>query len=709
MRLLAPDHAAALRDTATWFDNPFASRDARRDARRSQLTRTICWFSLMLAIVCIPAFIGLQKLVTITRGVPWYLTGDPVLALLVLVSGIHVWFISSTAQRGTVLILGQEASRNTLMHLLTLPTPTFQVVLQIIVYPWCAAMRVALLMLPVYAMGVAMDRISLLDLVMLYAVFSSSALALPLLRRPALGDMAPVVASLPQRQQAASAAMLSPNSKFQSGAGNTNSAGGWMAIAFIIPMLSIVIGLASGRGPGGANALLHPYLPSRIIALLPSSMVSWPLLLGRLLITPLSWFSLRVPLIVFALPLALAQKYFNLVRTAEFMQVGSYRDLASLPTYLARRRGEAAIRSVWALVIVGYLWKWIITRGGLQIVLPGTNPSAPGLEGFAYTLYFLCALTTIVRASSLSMWMRLDFLPRKRLATRKITWLRAARYLLMPTATFAGFYLLCCTLSLVNPYTPAITANVRALALLTVSGSLLSFGAGSVLGNYAAIPSLLIPATALVGFNSYQLPWAKTLGFLSPSLGLIAVLHPNFPGLSTFYSGMHWQQWLAPGLLIGLSATSCGLMRLSRMASKNKSGQQEGTIPLDPTAVGPEAFMDETSMAMDPTQKEDTALALGLVGFMSKYFDNPVAVREVRARLRGKFDTEAIRNLLVLLLVGTVLIYQAAPELATTFGHGLSQALYGNISNSFASLISDIQCCFLIVLGFIIFAVEALA
>src|SRR5579871_4864549 len=129
MRLLSKQHTSALLDVQTWFDNPFVRREARRDMKRNQPTKSIFWMALTLLLVGGVASWGLDALAHTRIGIPWFLGGDRLTALCIVTCGIHVWFIVGTSQKHTMLMLSQEAFRNTLMHLLMLPRSPFQVLL----------------------------------------------------------------------------------------------------------------------------------------------------------------------------------------------------------------------------------------------------------------------------------------------------------------------------------------------------------------------------------------------------------------------------------------------------------------------------------------------------------------------------------------------------------------------------------------------------
>ena len=253
----------------------------------------------------------------------------------------------------------QEASRNTLMHLLTLPISAFQIVLESAIYPWCAAMRVALVLLPIYLSAATLGAITWLDLVLLYVVFAISAIAFPILRKPALGDTLPTTFQSPARSKPAGTTSPGNNSNVQQ-QGGASSVNSWMALAFLLPTISMVFAIASIRGVHGMYSVLHLYLPNRLIELMPTSVLSWPLLMARGLVTPLDWFGIALPPIVLCFPLIVVHKYLQAVHTAEYLQVGQFRDLAELSTFVPRRRVEGCARFLQLITITGYLWKWLI-------------------------------------------------------------------------------------------------------------------------------------------------------------------------------------------------------------------------------------------------------------------------------------------------------------------------------------------------------------
>ena len=692
--LLSADHVRALTDSQTWVDNPFAARDARRDQKRKQLTRTLIWMALLFLLLGGATVWGIVEIEQRYRSIPWYLGGDGLTALIIVICGTHVWFVASAAQRGTLLMFQQEASRNTLMHLLTLPASTFQIVLESAVYPWCAAMRVALTLLPVYVLAAALGAITWVDLGMLYVVFAIAAISLPVLRKPALGDSAPTTFQpTPGRQALASTAGGGQSgSQQQSSAGGVNS---WIALAFLLPTISMVFAIASRRGVHGMYSALHQYLPNSLLELMPTSVLSWPLLMARGLVTPLDWFGIGLPPIILVLPLILAHRYLQAVHTAEYLQVGKYRDLADLPTFLPRRRAEAVIRAAQLVAITGYLWKWLIWNGGWGFAPGLSNVHAPGLPSFAYVVLFTAAWTVIIRASMIASWRKSEVKVFADTVYHRISLARFALYLVSPTLFASVYYGICCAFSQTAPLPHEVVVLLSQMLPLTVVAGALAFGSASVLGPVGTLVRILLPLIALFGYNSYHLAGFRSLAFLSPTMGLLSILPHPLQGMGGFFQGLSWRHWLTTGGSVGLVLTAAGLMRYG----KRRAADAQAFRVLDFTRYGSEVFMDQSVAALDPALKEDTPFVVWLIAKLQHIADNAITTREIRTRLRGKLDNIALRNLAMLALVITMGMYEGIPEIANAIGGWLAALLYGPILKPVVQVIASILACWFIVLG----------
>ncbi|HLK57923.1 MAG TPA: hypothetical protein VKU00_15255, partial [Chthonomonadaceae bacterium] len=353
MPLLSPQHSAALTDLKTWTDNPFFDRDARRDNKRRQLTKTLAWVAATIGIFGGLAAWGLAALHQSRFKAYWLVGGDIFTSLSIVICGIHIWFIASVSQKHTAQMMTQEAFRNTLPHLLMLPVSPFRILLQATIYPWWAGMRVALLLLPIYLFFVGIGSMTWVELTMLYLVFAASAYTLPAWRLPALADN--LVVTTPTAQRAspvlATTNTLSGQTTTPQPAASSGMNGG-MGMLILLPFFMFFTMAFSRRGFGGLYGVLHPYFPDSILSLMPTSMISWPLLLARGIITPFDWYGIALPPLPFLLLFFFVSRYLQLVRTSEYLQVGTYRDLALLPTYYPRRLWEGALRIVQAFVIL---------------------------------------------------------------------------------------------------------------------------------------------------------------------------------------------------------------------------------------------------------------------------------------------------------------------------------------------------------------------
>ncbi len=694
---LPPDHRAAIQDPCTWADNPFIKREARRDRKRRQLPKTLLWMAVLMMVMGGGLFYGLDTALKQFHTVPWWLGGDPLLALFIIVSGLHIWFITFTAQRGTLLLFAQEANASTLMHLMMVPATRFQIVLQTAVYPWLSAMRIALLLLPFYVFMVALERVTWTELFCLYLFFAGTAVSFPVLRKPGVGDSAPTLPTQQPKLQNTTASAFS-GTEAQNARANQNAqtgSGGWSMMAFFMPMTIAMFGFAMGRGAAGMHAILGPYFPDSILSLMPASMIAWPFLIARSMTTPFAWFGLHIWPIVFCVPLTVLQRYLSAVRTAEFLQVGTYRDLAGLPTYVMRRKAEAFYRSAVSIALIGYAWKWMVTNGSI-ILLPASKiRSSPGLPTFLYILMCLAGLTVLNRASEAVTWIRADHVRKTRLAQRAIKPLRILWYCCMPAIGAFGTFALCSVLSGLNPFRSDCVAVLVPMICMMAAGGLISFGVDAAMGTFSAIPRLLLMIASVGAWNSYHIEAARWLGLLSPTLGFASLSQYAQSGLKGFYGTFTWVHFASALLGLGVLLSTIGLLRLRALMGKEIEGGEDAI--LDPTIYGSEVFRDEAAIALDATAKEDTPLALAIIKVVQKSCDNAVAVKELRARLRGRMGSNGIRNLLVLMAVLTVGLFQL-PAFPETIGGYFASALYGTIVNPGIQIISEITVCWYMVL-----------
>lgn len=699
--LLSPLHTAALTDPQTWSDNPFVSRERRRDVKRKQPTKLYAVMAVMMCVLLGLGIAGLWAAMKHHLRIPWFLGGDVGTVLCILIVGLHIWFVSGSSANRSLLMLVQEASRDTLSSLLLLPMSPFQLLLQAGIYPWLVGMRTAFALLPLYVFCVALDGISWLDLVMLYVVFGMAAVSFPIWRRPILSETALVAAPTQTtpgvNAAAAQAAMGAPPTTSGVQATNaSNTSGGWMTLFFMLPMVLTMFAFLIGRGPAGMRDALSPYFPDNLLGLMLPSMLSWPLLVARGLITPFAWFGWHVAPLPFVLVFFLLTRYLQLVRTSEFLSVGTFRDLAAHPTYLRRRKAEGAVRIAQAFVAVGYLWIWAVRDGGLGFLVQTSgkiNPPVAGLTGFVYLLLFGTIARGLFRVCQLGGWQR--GVRAARVAVRAIRPQAALRYLVEPFLFFCLFLPACALAAGVNPFTPALLTLMGRMLAVGLAGMLLNYGASRLTGALAPLLGIAIAAIWTVLLTGYHFTVVQPLEYLSASLGLLYLGHaPWNPIGSLFEPGVVWWRWPLMCGSIGLILTLTAVAMRIRVASVLP--ENVAPVLLDPTRVGEEVFTDPPlALKGERPKLSDTPLALRLITALQRAWDNAVMVRELRVRLRGKLEFTSVRAIVFILIAVTVTCYQGLPVVPLLFGGAMAKALFGTQTTGGAIL-----CCFYIVLLF---------
>jgi hypothetical protein len=673
MHLLAPQHAEALTDERTWRDNPFVARDARRDTKRRQPFRSFLWMCGTLLLFGGLGLWLLKLLYTAGYRVPWFLGGELGTAICILVCGIHVWFISGAAQKHALRFFTQEASQDTLSTLLLLPMPPFQLALASVVFPWLAAMRMAVALLPVYVFCVGLDGISWGDLIMLYLVFALSAVALPLWYRPALSENIAEVTPSAEK----SGAFRAVTTQRPTTPRRVLPFGSWLSYACFLLLEAMVFTLRSGGATG-----LTRYIPVSLFSLIPSSLLSWPLLMARGLITPFDWFGWAVLPLPFVLVGFVVSRYANLVRISEYLSVGSYRDLVRTPTYQPRRRLEIALRLAGSFVMAGYLWKWGVQDNGLAFVTPGGS----GMLGFAYLLLMATLCGAMFRAGTLGGWLSPFKVEADDVAVRRMSTASALRYLAAPFLYGGLFYLLCCLLARTAPFPPPV---------VTLAGRMLAIGLPGLAVWYGSARTWkLLPlfGVALAIFVLFGPPEARPYAFFSPLLGLFHQGNLGLIGLGgRLPSPALWPQWARSGCLLG------GLL-LFTAALRSRRGRAPKLTPqvmqIDPTQAGMEAFAD--APAVEKKRKADTPLALRLIAELQRVWDNAVAVKELRARLRGRLDRATVLIAFGSSLAITLILTLGIPIIAEVFGGRLREGSMGQVSPRAQPLADGTVCWYLV-------------
>ncbi len=720
--LLSPDHTATLTDPLTWKDNPFVTRDLRRDIKKRQPFISFCWMSGVLILAAWATSL-LWSVQAAMHGTPLFIGGDLGTGLCVIISGVHIWFIVGAARKHTTRLFTEESNQNTLSSLLMLPVSPFQILVQTMAYPWAAAMRMAVALLPVYVLCVGIDGPNWLELAMLYLVFAMAALSVPYWKRPALSENIAILAP-PKRGVFGGASRQ--GSVGQDTASRSAGTSGALAFRlFLIPVMLSWIFIWRLGGMSAAQETLHQYLPNSIISLLDSVIISWPLLCARLLITPLDWFGIGIIPLPFALVFFLLSRYVQLVRASEFLSVGAYRDLPIQSTYLPRLRLVAGLRIAQALVVTGYLWKLAVVNGALGFLSPpvgGANP--PGLGGFAILVLLFAATWGIIRGVSLGQWHQRPLIRGERYILCRNSLVDVARYLLEPFLFAAAFYLTCCLLGRTVPFPPLVNATAGNLGslflqawLIGLSGAVFSFGVSRFFGplGYAfrfAIPAMIgiavyysesteiqawLTSFPRIAHSLAFIPHLRRLEIFSPFLGIVHSTATRTGSVSRLLPGSPtWPAWVATSLALGGA-----LWLLAHLLGRRANAAESAAVTLvfNPTVLGREVFSDPVHLKREGVGRIDTPAAQALIARLQRIWDNAIVTRELRARLRGHWEANVLWTALCMAAAFSFVFFH--PMLATwpvILGGWVAYALMGSMSSAITNTAAGILGCWYIVL-----------
>jgi hypothetical protein len=721
--LLSPDHTATLTDPLTWKDNPFVARDTRRDIKKRQPFISFCWMCGVLLLVGAWAASLLWSVSAAMGGTPLFIGGDLGTGLCVVISGVHVWFILGASRKHTARLFTQESNQNTLSSLLMLPISPFQILVQAMAYPWIVAMRMAVALLPVYAMCVGLDGPTWLELLMLYVVFAMVALAVPYWKRPALSENLAILA--PPKQ---SRFGLGPQQAAVGQEGSTWASvgtSGAMAVRLLtIPLILSWIMMWQFLSISGGREGLHPYLPNSIISLLNSVVVSWPLILARLLVTPLDWFGFAVIPLPFVLVLFLLGKYAQSVQASEYLSVGAYRDLPLQSTYRPRMRLVAGLRVAMALVVTGYLWKFAVVDGALAAFAPRVVGGDPGLCGFAYLVLCFAALWGFARGATMGQWQRHPLISGERNILCRNSLMDGVRYLCEPFVFAVAYYLVCCLLAHTEPFPRLVNATAGDMAalfmqvwLIGLSGSVLSFGVSRLFGAVGVVFRIVLPC--LIGLGVFYcesfgvrnwvasfpqagralafVPLLRKLEIFSPFLGMLHSVSSKMGTVQRLLPGApSWDVWVCTSLGVGGTLWFAGhLLGLRKAASL----QDRVTLVFNPTVLGREVFSDPDHLKKSGMNRNDTPFVALLIARLQRVWDNAVVIREMRSRLRGWCDRPVLFAALTFsTLVSLLLFHPAIATWPTVFGGGLAYLLMGPSHNPLSATAAGILGCWYLVL-----------
>jgi hypothetical protein len=165
----------------------------------------------------------------------------------------------------------------------------------------------------------------------------------------------------------------------------TGNGGAWNGLKWYL-IIRISLSSLTGLGPtGGIWHVLRGNLPRAVGDLLPSMLLSWPLIAARLLWAPLPFLAFHLPPIVLAVPLVV---FVNLQRN---LNLASQVSAAESFWTLRRIRALTAYsRWLWALAVLallGYCWNATITLGLAADLLPDAPPTTDAALAALWTLF----------------------------------------------------------------------------------------------------------------------------------------------------------------------------------------------------------------------------------------------------------------------------------------------------------------------------------
>jgi hypothetical protein len=720
--LLSPDHTATLTDPQTWNDNPFVARDMRRDIKKRQPFISFCWMCGILFVLA-PLTASLTGAAQSTILDSWLVLGGNLgTGICLLVSGIHIWFIIGAAKKHTTTLFTQESNQNTLSSLLMLPASPFQILVQSMAYPWIAAMRMAVALLPIYVLCVGLDGPTWSEVAMLYLVFAIAALSVPFWKRPALSENVSILSVPRSNRLGAGSAQTTVN---QGDAAKSVNTSGVLIVRLLLAPFALTWWIFAKTGVLSALLIwLTQDVPKSIVDLVPWAVISWPFMCARLLIAPLDWFGTTLIPLPFVIFLVLLSRYVQLVTASEFLSVGAYRDLPLQSTYRPRLRLAAALRSLQALAITGYLWKPLVVNGGFAFAGPQVAGSDPGLAGFAFALLCFATFWAMIRSAALGQFQRRPLILGERDVLCRNSLLDGVRYLAEPFGFAITFYLVCCFLARTYPFPPlagAVAGNLGEMflhvCLIGFSGAVLSFGVTRLLGPFAIVLRVVIPVLIGIGvmYNHPAIGGYFLLAYPQVARALLFLLHLRALEIFSPFVGMlrasasqgstlqqlmpeapPWYAWVFTSLGLG-----CTMWIIGHLLSRRREEVRQDVVTLvfNPTTLGKEVFSDPIQQKQAGISRTDTPFVLGLIQRLQQFWDNAVLTRELRSRLRGQCERPVLLAVLgCAMMVSLVFFLPSIALWPTIMGGGLAWVLMGPMPNALAATAAGILGCWYLVL-----------
>jgi hypothetical protein len=662
--LLPPRHRAAFTDEFTIRDNPISTREARRDSR----SRASVLAPALAALAMWAVYIGSAWLVTwlkqkghLHSGIPGWAGGSYGMLLFVLFAGVHVLFVYHAAWRHVSTFYLREYSGNTLGLLLGTRTSPFQLTLQAAFYPFRKAMGIAAVGLPFYALVVSFG-VPAADVAGLYVLFALLALRPPRWPVPVFAGVAPE--QVPKIQKAGRPVTwpewLMRNAFWLACAGYTTQ--GWFAWAF---------------GGGWFQRLVAP-LPGVLPLVGPlyyTAFISWPVLVARLLLTPLPFYGLSLPPVLYVVPFVLGGRLIGVWDTSIQLRIGTPYQARELWDVWAFGRMHALFNAFGLFVALGILWKPYVSSGTAASLLfvrgGGLSHAQAGL------LWLLFGL------SAVAVWGRAAAVAARIIATEASDppsipsdlsgsqWSIRARFVFLPLVTAIAVYCLGCSLADVSPIPGSVLAIAGPLCACVLSGGLAAIGFSRVL------PRWWLPA--LVPFLGWLIPEPRIGAWIaaaSPFTGILSLSAHAQRILTTLGATLGVRPLMPSWPTCCLMSAVVGFLLLRRQPRKAPGEVPRATRVID-AAI---REMRGGQPALPLRHVVESPGARRLIESAQRLWDSAVMVKEMRVLFRRRFGrAEIVTYIVTLATMGFLLSYYptdairilSAPA-ALFFGNGLS-------------------------------------
>jgi hypothetical protein len=387
---LPPEYKQLLRELPDTTDNPFYWRERRRDSRRGEPWRGMVNSIFLLGFVFAGALIGLWAILNsnalpgifVNGRIPAWLGGqDGGRAIFALLAGTHLTMVYFTARTLSNGVLVGEARRGTLFQLVMTRIPAFEMLLQIVVYPFQQAFLVAIAGLPFYALLMSFGSVGLQEVFVLYLIFLLLAVGVPNWRTPAFAEQSPeeVGEVLRERERAAGCAAT--------------------VIAFVmIPGTIMIGGLLVGIH--FAMPFAFSRVPVDVWPALPAFPITFAWVAVRLLTAPYTWFGLPLPPWVWLLPLLLLTRLGNLWYSSFYLQIAHPGQILNLADVRPLARWRAGIQALTMIASVGYIWQPLLETGitGSLFYPNAAGTPADNLAGAFYLFGVIGFVSALHRA-----------------------------------------------------------------------------------------------------------------------------------------------------------------------------------------------------------------------------------------------------------------------------------------------------------------------